>query len=148
MNHESWIPIHPTSNIDSQFQIHQTNLFLNSLSLKPLGKKQWIMSHESWFIPPLIFLAEDGHTIAPINPWKFHWDWSSHLWVYKRLATGFHIFWAPDNYAPRFARGLILCIEGTVRGAINFSPIGNLPSPNNAGHSVATLVVSKNLAKW
>ena len=29
------------------------------------------------------------------------------------------------------------------KGAIKFSPIGNLPSPNNAAHSVATLVASR-----
>ena len=68
----------------------------------------WIMSHDSRIILPLISLAEDGHTIAPINPWKFHRDWSSHLWVYKQCPTGFDIFWAPDNHTPRFARGLII----------------------------------------
>ena len=58
------------------------------------------MSHDSWVILPLLFLAEDGHTIALINPWKFHWDWSSHLWVYKGLPTGFLMFLAPTNCAP------------------------------------------------
>ena len=59
------------------------------------------------------FLAENGHTIAPINPWKFHWDWSSHLWVYKGVATGFVIFLAtpqgPTNYAPVRAWLLLIC---------------------------------------
>ena len=59
------------------------------------------MNHDSpILIHPTSNPAEDGHTIAPINPWKFHCDWSSHLWVYKPFATGFAIFWAPDNHAP------------------------------------------------
>ena len=37
------------------------------------------MSHDSQSIQPLIFLAEDVHTIALINSWKFHWDWAKHL---------------------------------------------------------------------
>ena len=46
------------------------------------------MSHDSWIILPLISLAEDGHTIAPINPWKFQSDWSSHVRAYKEHSTG------------------------------------------------------------
>ena len=91
---------HPTSNTDSQFLNHLVYPSFTPLHNLHCSKKPWIMIHYSWVILPLIFLAEDVHTIAPINPWKFHRDRSSHLWVYKGHTTGFLTFLAPTNHAP------------------------------------------------
>ena len=100
MNHDSWLMSHPTSSTDSHFLNHLAYPSFTPLHNLHCSKKPWIMSHDSRVILPLIFLAEDGHTIAPIKLWKFHRNWSSHLRVYKPFPTGFLIFWAPDNHAP------------------------------------------------
>ena len=100
MNHDSWLMSHPTSNTDSQFLNHLIYPSFTPLHNLHCSKKPWIMSHDSRVILPLIFLAKDVHTNALINLWKFHRDWSSHLWVYKRHTTGFLTFLAPTNHAP------------------------------------------------
>ena len=98
MSHDSWL-IQPLMLIHNSWIIPPTpilTLFFSALSVG--NHESWVTSPESSYL--YFFLAEDGHTIALINPWKFHWDWSSHLWVYKRFATGFLMFLAPTNYAP------------------------------------------------
>ena len=100
MNHDSWLMSHPTSSTDSHFLNHLAYPSFTPLHNLHCSKKPWIVSHDSRVILPLIFLAEDGHTISPINLWKFHRNWSSHLRVYNRVRWGFLIFRAPDNHAP------------------------------------------------
>ena len=58
-------------------------LLLYMLSVRSMNHESQILNH------PTSNPDEDAHTIAPINPWKFQSDWSSHVRVYSVHSAGF-----------------------------------------------------------
>ena len=57
-------------------------LLLYMLSVRSMNHESRILNH------PTSNPDEDAHTIAPINPWKFHSDWSSHMRAYRSRRPG------------------------------------------------------------
>ena len=53
------------------------------LSVRSMNHESQILNH------PTSNPDEDAQTIAPINPWKFHSDWSSHVRAYREERAGF-----------------------------------------------------------
>ena len=92
-SHESWIVSHDSRVIPPLRVIHNSKIIqpIPIYSLCAYILTVYNMNHESWLwvILPLVFLAEDVHTIALINSWKFHRDWAKHLGTNLWQATGF-----------------------------------------------------------
>ena len=57
-------------------------LLLYMLSVRSMNHESRILNH------PTSNPDEDAHTIAPINPWKFQIDWSSHVRAYSVASAG------------------------------------------------------------
>ena len=111
MNHESWLLTHPTSNNDSQLLNHSTEPPF--ILYFPVSSQQWsneAMNHDSWILNhPTSNPAEDAHTIALINPWKFHSDWSSHVRAYREDRAGFPLSPHTPLYTYASCAGWIKC---------------------------------------
>ena len=84
MIHDSWVILTLISIcnswIDLLYPIH--TLLLYMLSVRSMNHESRILNH------PTSNPDEDAHTIAPINPWKFQSDWSSHVRAYSGHSAG------------------------------------------------------------
>ena len=81
------------------------------------------MNHDSWILNhPTSNPAEDAHTIALVNPWKFHSDWSSHVGAYRVHRPGFRPSPHTPLYIPTPAGSQVFCPS-----SIGISTIHNVP---------------------